>query len=141
MIEIDIDMKTHIIIRLLEECFGPSWFSFDKAWKEAFSAHNEGERMRRNDALRRLEELADAHFLERSKDSDHPIKYRLDARAGTFRNCVPQEVETAPKAPGRLSDRMIEYESALEKGDRSIIDDPIRVAEWKRYRHLKKLWH
>ena len=138
-----------VLIRHIEDCFGPLWFSATEAWENLFRTYEgvDKESMRKT-----VESLWNQGFLERTDTPGDHREYRLTEKAGVFRK--PAEVPVPQAKPeSSLNERMLEFKQALERSqapyadpaqkviDRALIVDYARRSEYERYRKFMRVPH
>jgi hypothetical protein len=132
-----------VLIRHIEDSFGPLWFSTTEAWENLFRTYEgvDKESMRKT-----IERLWNQGFLERTDTLGADREYRLTEKAGVFRK--PPEIPVAQAKPkSSLNGRMLEFKQALERSQAPYADplqkalDKALLMNWDRsleYRTYRK---
>lgn len=136
-----------VLIRHIEDSFGPLWFSATEAWENLFRTYEGVDR----DSMRKtIEGLVDHGFLERTDTPGEHLEYRLTEKAGVFRK-LPEVPVPQAKPESSLNERMLEFKQALERSqapyadpaqkviDRALIVDYARRSEYEKYRKFMRV--
>ena len=140
--------KQALLIKDLEDSFGPHWFGISEAWDNIFRAYPadpiDSTDKRKGEMRKTLDRLWSEGFLEKIENPGFEDEYRLTEKAGVYRKPLP--TTQAPK-PRTVMERVFEYETALKRAgtahakpeDAATLADPGRASEYRRYKPYMRI--